>query len=54
MREAEAGEVGLLIPEPVLSDVVYVRSGMKNPKNEIVAVVRDGLNPPGVATLASN
>ena len=51
MRQAEAGEIRLLIPEPVLSDVVYVLSGMKIPKSDIVKVVRDWLNLPGVALL---
>lgn len=51
VRQAEAGKVMLLIPEPVLSDVVYVLSGMKIPKKEIVTVVRDWLNLPGVAPL---
>lgn len=51
LRRAETDEIGLLIPEPVLSDVVYVLSGMKVPKNEIAASVKDWLNLPGVATL---
>ena len=51
LQQAETGEVGLLVPEPVLSDVVYVLAGMKIPKNEIVAVIRDWLNLPGVALL---
>ena len=51
LHRAESGEIGLLIPEPVLSDVVYVLSGMKIPKNEIVTAVRDWLNLTGVATL---
>ena len=51
LNKAEAGEVALLIPEPVLSDVVYVLSGMKVPKKEIVDVVRAWLNLPGVSTL---
>ena len=51
LLQAEAGEIGLLIPEPVLSDVVYVLAGMKIPKNELVAVIRDWLNLPGVIPL---
>jgi len=51
LQRAEAGKIRLLIPEPVLSDVVYVLSGMKIPKNEIVIAIRDWLNLPGVATL---
>lgn len=51
LRQAEAGEIGLLIPEPVLSDVVFILVGMKIPKNEIVGVIRDCLNLPGVAPL---
>ncbi len=51
LQQAETGEVGLLVPEPVLSDVAYVLAGMKIPKNEIVAVIRDWLNLPGVALL---
>lgn len=51
VRQAEAGEVMLRIPEPVLSDVVYVLSGMKIPKKEIATAVRDWLNLPGVAPL---
>ena len=48
---ADACEVTLLIPEPVLSDVVYVLSGMKVPKKEIVDVIRAWLNLPGVSLL---
>ena len=51
IHQAEAGEVGLLIPEPVLSDVVYVLAGMKIAKNEITSMLRDWLNLPGVAPL---
>ena len=51
LAQAESGMLSLLIPEPVLSDVVYVLSGMKVPKNEIVAVVRGWLNLPGISLL---
>ena len=51
LLKAEAGEVGLLIPEPVLSDVVFVLAGLKIPKNEITSMLRDWLNLPGVAPL---
>jgi predicted nucleic acid-binding protein len=51
LLKAETGEVGLLIPEPVLSDVVYVLAGMKIAKNEITSMLRDWLNLPGVAPL---
>ena len=51
LSQAEAGELFLLIPEPVLSDVLYVLTGMKVPKNEIAAVVRDWLNLQGVSLL---
>ena len=51
LLKAEAGEVGLLTPEPVLSDVVYVLAGLKIAKNEIAVVVRDWLNLPGVTPL---
>ena len=49
--KAEAGDLILLIPEPVLSDVLYVLTGMKAPKKEIAAVVRSWLNLPGVSLL---
>jgi len=49
--KAEAGDLILLIPEPVLSDVLYVLTGMKVPKKEIAAVVRSWLNLPGVSLL---
>lgn len=51
LGKAEAGELLLLIPEPVLSDVVYVLGRMKIPKEEIVQAVRRWLNLPGVAPL---
>lgn len=51
LLQAEAGEVGLLIPEPVLSDVVYVLVGMKIAKKEIASALRDWLNLPNVAPL---
>lgn len=51
LHKAEAGGLILLIPEPVLSDVLYVLTGMKVPKKEIAGVVRDWLNLPGVALL---
>lgn len=51
LERAEAGEVILLLPEPVISDVIYVLSCMKIPKAEIVAAMRDWLNLPGVMSL---
>lgn len=51
LDKAEAGELKLLIPEPVLSDVVYVLGGMKAPKEEIARTVRGWLNLPGVVPL---
>jgi len=51
LGKAEAGELKLLLPEPVLSDVVYVLGGMKVPKEEIARTVRGWLNLPGVAPL---
>ena len=51
LEKAEAGEVVLLIPEPVISDVVYVLSGMKIPKHEITGAIREWLNLPGVTAL---
>jgi predicted nucleic acid-binding protein len=51
LQKAKAGKVTLLIPEPVLSDVIYVLSGLKVSKQEIVETVRDWLNLPGVATI---
>lgn len=51
LERAEAGEVVLLLPEPVISDVIYVLSSMKIPKVEIVSSVRDWLNLPGVMPL---
>lgn len=51
LQRAEAGEIVLLVPEPVISDVIYVLSGMKVPKEEIVATVRDWFNLPGVLPL---
>lgn len=51
LGKAEAGDVVLLIPEPVLSDVVYVLSGLKVPKNEITRTIRAWLNLPGVVSL---
>ncbi|MDT8900098.1 PIN domain-containing protein [Anaeroselena agilis] len=51
LGKAEVGELLLLIPEPVLSDVVYVLDGMKIPKEEIAQAVRGWLNLPGIAPL---
>lgn len=51
LQKAKAGKIVLLIPEPVLSDVIYVLSGSKVPKQEIAETIRDWLNLPGVATL---
>lgn len=51
LGKAEAGELLLLIPEPVLSDVVYVLGRMKIPNEEIAQAVRRWLNLPGVASL---
>jgi len=48
VRQAEAGEVVLWIPEPVFSDAVYVLSGMKIPKKKIATAVRNWLNLSGV------
>ncbi|KLU59308.1 tRNA(fMet)-specific endonuclease VapC [Peptococcaceae bacterium CEB3] len=54
LHQAEAGSVVLLIPEPVLSDVVYVLSGLKIPKNEIAGTIRAWLNLPGIVPLGIN
>ncbi|RPI79513.1 MAG: PIN domain-containing protein [Desulfobacteraceae bacterium] len=51
LQKAKAGKMNLLIPEPVLSDVIYVLSGLKVPKQKIAETVRDWLNLPGMATL---
>lgn len=51
LNKAEAGDLLLLIPEPVISDVVYVLTGMKVPKKEIAAVIRDWLNLSGISLL---
>ena len=51
LQQAEAGDKRLLIPEPVLSDVVYVLIGKKASKDEIASTVRAWLNLPGVALL---
>jgi uncharacterized protein len=51
LEKAQAGELTLLIPEPVLSDVVYVLSGMKIPKNDIAEALRAWFNLPGVMPL---
>ena len=51
LQEAKTGVVLLFVPEPVISDVIYVLSGLKVPKNEIAETIRDWLNLPGVTTL---
>ena len=51
LEKAEAGKLKLLVPEPVLSDVVYVLGGLKVPKEEIGQAVKGWLNLPGVAPL---
>jgi predicted nucleic acid-binding protein len=51
LRKAEMGAMVLLIPEPVISDVIYVVSRMKIPKGEIASALRAWLSLPGVAPL---
>jgi predicted nucleic acid-binding protein len=51
LQKAEAGEKTLLIPEPVLSDVVHVLDRKEIPKADIAVAVRGWLNFPGVALL---
>jgi len=51
LGQAENGEVRLLIPEPVLSDVVFVLTYLKVSKLEIAASLRGWINLPGVDLL---
>ncbi len=51
LAHAAEGSLKLLIPEPVVSDLVFVLSYMKVPKPEIVEVVRGWVNLPGIQLL---
>ena len=51
LQKAESGELKLLIPEPVISDVVFVLSQLKVPKIKIVDSVYGWISLPGVALL---
>ena len=51
LKRAAAGELAICVPEPVISDVVYVLSGMKVPKIDIADAVRSWLNLPNVTSL---
>ncbi len=51
LADAAGGSLKLFIPEPVVSDVVFVLSHMKVPKSEIAEAVRGWVNLPGVQLL---
>ncbi len=51
LQKAANEEIKLLIPEPVLSDVVFVLSHLKVPKVKIAESVRGWISLPGVALL---
>lgn len=51
LQKAENGELKLMIPEPVLSDVVFVLSHFKVPKTEIADSVYGWISLPGVTLL---
>jgi uncharacterized protein len=51
LQKAENGALTLLIPEPVISDVVFVLNHLKVPKVKIAESVHGWISLPGVALL---
>ena len=51
LAKAAGGSLKLYIPEPVISDVVFVLSYMKVPKSEIAEALRGWMNLPGIQLL---
>lgn len=51
LQKAANEDINLLIPEPVISDVVFVLSHLKVPKVKIADSVRGWISLPGVALL---
>ena len=51
LQKAEEEKVRLLVPEPVISDVIFVLSRMKVPKAEIAETLRAWMLLPGIFPL---